>query len=186
MAIHMTVDANRSNKNAHRSATGSDSNRRRALAAFPAALRNGLLAVCVGVALWGTHVNAGAAQSMVSVKSSTLNMRSGPGTNHPVIWQIDRGYPLRVIGRKGSWLKVRDFENDLGWVARSLTGKTPHHIVKSKTANIRSGPGTNYRIVGKADYGDLLRTLEKRGQWVKVKRVSGGKGWVSKNLLWGW
>ena len=154
--------------------------------AVPAAVRHGLLAACIGVALWGGHITASWAQTMVSAKSNTLNMRAGPGTNHPVLWQLDKGFPLRVVSRKGSWLKVRDFENDSGWVARSLTGKSPHHIVKAKTANIRSGPGTNFRIIGKASYGDLLRTLEKRGKWARVVRSNGGKGWVSRGLLWGW
>ena len=62
------------------------------------------------------------AQSMVSVKGSTLNMREGPGTHTAVLWELKQGYPLRITERKGSWLRVRDFEGDTGWVARSLTG----------------------------------------------------------------
>jgi uncharacterized protein YgiM (DUF1202 family) len=71
-------------------------------------------------------------------------------------------------------------------VARSLTGKTPHHVVKSKTANIRSGPGTSNRIVGKAQYGDLLRTHAKRSGWANIQTADGKRGWISQKLLWGW
>ena len=137
----------------------------------------GLLALGAGVAQ---------AQSMVSVQGSTLNMREGPGTNTAVLWELKKGYPLAVTRRKGNWLQVRDFEGDTGWVARSLTGRTPHHIVKSKVANIRSGPGTKHRIVGKAEYGELLRTREKRAGWVRVERQEGVGGWIAKQLLWGW
>ena len=126
------------------------------------------------------------AQTMVSVKGSTLNMREGPGTNTSVLWELKRGYPLQVTKRQGPWLQVRDFEGDSGWVARSLTGKTPHHVVKAKVANIRSGPGTQNRIVGKAEYGELLRTREKRADWVRVEREEGVGGWIAKQLLWGW
>ena len=62
------------------------------------------------------------AQSMVSVKGSTVNMRSGPGTHTVVLWALDQGYPLQVIQRKDGWLQVKDFEGDTGWVARSLMG----------------------------------------------------------------
>lgn len=86
---------------------------------------------------------------------------------------------------KGSWLRVRDFEGDTGWVARSLTGNTPHHVVKSKVANVRSGPGTQHRIVGKVEYGELLRTREKRADWVRVERSEGVSGWIARQLLWG-
>ncbi len=137
----------------------------------------GLLALSTGTA----H-----AQTMVSVQGSTLNMRQGPGTHTPVLWELKKGYPLQIVERKGNWVKVRDFEGDTGWVARSLTGSTPHHVVKSRVANIRSGPGTQHRIVGKAEYGELLRTREKRADWVRVERESGVGGWIAKQLLWGW
>ena len=125
------------------------------------------------------------AQSMVSVKGSTLNMREGPGTHTAVLWELKRGYPLQITERKGSWVRVRDFEGDTGWVARSLTGSTPHHVVKSQVANLRSGPGTQHRIVGRLEYGELLRTREKRADWVRVERSEGVSGWIAKRLLWG-
>ena len=125
------------------------------------------------------------AQTMVSVKGSTLNMREGPGTHTAVLWELKQGYPLQITQRKGSWVRVRDFEGDTGWVARSLTGNTPHHVVKSKVANLRSGPGTQHRIVGRLEYGELLRTREKRADWVRVERSEGVSGWIAKRLLWG-
>ena len=131
-------------------------------------------------------LSAAMAQSMVSVKGNTLNMRSGPGTQHEVLWELKKGYPMKVVRRQGQWLQITDFEGDSGWVARSLTSRTPHHIVKRPTANVRSGPGTQYRIVGKASYGEVVRTREKRGNWVKVERKDAPSGWISKGLLWGW
>ena len=72
------------------------------------------------------------------------------------------------------------------WVYRPLTGKSAHHIVKVKVANIRSGPGTSSRVVGKAVYGEVLRTLERRQDWVKIRQDGGLMGWISRKLLWGW
>lgn len=126
------------------------------------------------------------ARQMVSVARDEINMRSGAGTNHSVIWRLGSGYPLQVVERKGKWLKVRDFENDVGWVYRPLTAGKPHLIVKSKTANIRSGPGTRHKIVGRAEYGEVLRTLGHRSGWAKVRSPNGVVGWVARRLLWGW
>jgi SH3-like domain-containing protein len=144
-----------------------------------------LLTTCV-LALTLPAAAAQPAKQMVSVKGSILNMRSGPGTNTEVLWELQRGYPLQVVQRKNRWVRVKDFEGDTGWVAASLTGRTPHHIVKVRNANVRSGPGTQNRIVGKAEYGELMRTREKRGGWVRVERAQGKSGWISKKLLWGW
>lgn len=128
---------------------------------------------------------AARAQTMVSIDGSTVNMREGPSTRSTVLWELRRGYPLQVTQRRGNWLAVKDFEGDTGWVARSLTARVPHHVVKSKVANVRSGPGTGYRIVGRAEYGELMRTREKRDGWVRVERDQGASGWIAKRLLWG-
>jgi len=131
---------------------------------------------------------AGAVQAreMVSIAGAEVNMRSGPGTRHDAVWALARGYPLVVTGRQGKWLKVRDFEDDQGWVYRSLTDRTPHHVVKVKVANLRRSPSTRAAIVGKALYGDVLRTLERRGQWIKVRHEAGITGWIARRLAWGW
>lgn len=128
---------------------------------------------------------------MVSIKGEKVNLRSGPGTKYAVVWELGRGFPLQVVSSKGSWYKVKDFENDIGWVYRNLVSGQAHMIVKvnknkNKRVNIRNGPGVNYGIVGKANYGVVFRTLEQRQGWVKVKHENGLVGWVKRSLLWGW
>jgi SH3-like domain-containing protein len=126
------------------------------------------------------------AQSMVSVDRNTVNLRASASTNATILFELGKGYPLQVISRKGSWLEVRDFENDKGWIHRPLVSNTPHLVVKVDSANVRSSPNTNSRILGKVEYGELLRTLDRRSQWVRVQQESGAQGWVSRPLLWGW
>lgn len=126
------------------------------------------------------------AQEMVSVSGKEVNMRSGPGTKYPANWALSRGYPLKVIGRQGDWLKVSDFENDSGWIFRSLTSSTPHFVVKAKDVNVRSEPTTKSRVVGKLNYGEVVKTLERKTSWVKIQHESRLQGWVSRPLLWGW
>jgi SH3-like domain-containing protein len=127
-----------------------------------------------------------AAAEMVSIRGNHVNMRAGPSTGSKALWELKKGYPLRVLSRKGSWVRVQDFEKDKGWIYAKLTAKTPYHIVKSQTANIRRGPGTKFKVIGQAVNGDLLRTRDKRSGWVQVQSEDGLKGWVSRSLLWGW
>lgn len=130
--------------------------------------------------------SAAQAREMVSIARENVNMRAGPGTRHEALWGLARGFPLEVLGRRGNWVQVRDFERDKGWVLRSLTQRKAHHIVRSKVANLRAGPGTRHRVVGKVLYGDVLRTLERRGGWVRLSDGQGRRGWVARKLLWGW
>jgi SH3-like domain-containing protein len=142
------------------------------------------LALLAGVLAPGADALA---RDMVAVDRPEINMRDGPGTGHTALWSLVRGYPLEVLGRKGDWYRVRDFERDIGWVYRPLTSsRKPHHIVKAKVANIRSGPGTRYRVRGKTVYGEVLRTLDKQRGWVKIRQEGGPVGWISRSLLWGW
>lgn len=123
---------------------------------------------------------------MVSIDRPEVNMRAGASTNEAALWTLSRGYPLMVIGRQGKWYRVRDFEGDEGWVYRSLTGSTPHHVVKTQVARVRSGPGVQHSAIGRVVYGEVLRTLERRGDWVRVRTPGGLSGWVARRLLWGW
>lgn len=45
---------------------------------------------------------------MLQVTGSTVNLRSGPGTHHPIVGQVRRGENLTATGRNadGSWLRV--------------------------------------------------------------------------------
>ena len=125
------------------------------------------------------------AQQFVSVSAREANVRSGPGTQHDVHWSLSRGYPLQVIARRGEWLQVRDFEKDTGWVHRSLTGKSTHMAVQARVANLRQQPRANAALAGKLTHGDLVRALERRGDWVRVRLENGKTGWVARRLLWG-
>lgn len=132
-------------------------------------------------------VAAAGAQELVSVRNPTVNLRERPALNSEVLWKLSQGYPLQVVDKKDDWLRVQDFEGDQGWIARSVTASTPHHVVKVKTANLRKGPGTKYALVGQARYGDVLRTVRRQGDWVVVRHPSGkGQAWVASSLLWGW
>ncbi|MDH5299389.1 MAG: SH3 domain-containing protein, partial [Desulfobulbaceae bacterium] len=123
----------------------------------------------------------------VSIDGNRVSMRSGPGEKNAVLWELDRGYPLQVIGSQGKWLKVSDFEGDVGWVWVKNINNDPHCIVKRKMINLRSGPGSHYKLVGKAKQGVVLEILTQGDNgWVKVRHANGMKGWASRNFLWGW
>jgi len=129
--------------------------------------------------------------TMVSIAGDNVNMRSGPGTDHKVMWELGNGFPLIVLKKSGDWYRVRDFEGTIGWVHEDVAGRTPHMIVKvhkntKKRINVRSGPGTKYRIVAKAYYGVVFKTLQQKDGWVNVRHADGVTGWVKRSLLWGW
>lgn len=127
-----------------------------------------------------------ASAKMVSVAKNGVNLRTEPSEKAETMWMLGQGFPLEVIKSQGKWLKVRDFENDEGWVYASQTRSASHMIVNKKIVNIRSGPGEKYKVTSQAVYGVVFRTLEKKKNWVKVRHESGKTGWVDRSFLWGW
>ncbi len=147
-----------------------------------------LLILCLFGLLLTTAATAAA--EMVAVANDNVNLRSGPGTKYKVTWKLGSGFPLKVLKRKGEWLRVQDFEGTIGWINSKVVNRTPHMIVKvnrksKKRVNVRSGPGTHSRVVAKAYYGVVFRTLERKNGWVKVRHEKGVTGWIKRSLLWG-
>jgi len=139
----------------------------------------------------GLFFTSQAYAGMKSVDGDKVQLRSGPGTKYASKWEYGNGFPLKVLTRKGNWVKVKDFENDTGWIFKKYLTSRPHLIVKvnkgkKKKVNIRSGPGTKYKAVGKAYYGVVFETLEQKKGWAKVKHESGLTGWIKRSLLWGY
>ncbi len=123
---------------------------------------------------------------MISVSGEKVNLRSGPSVDKSILWEYGKGFPLRITQTKGNWYKVVDFENDTGWVYKKLVAKRPHLIVKKKRVNIRSGPGAKYKLIGKANYGVVFKTLVQKPGWAKLQHENGLVGWIRRDLLWGW
>jgi len=136
-------------------------------------------------------LHAGAALAeMVSIANEDINMRSGPGTQHEILWKIGTGFPVEIIKSNGEWLQVKDFEGSTGWVKKNITQKTPHMIVKAnkgtkKQINVRNEPSAKGKVVARANYGVVFKTLEKKGEWVKVEHGKEVTGWVESGQLWG-
>ena len=131
-----------------------------------------------------TAVSAGAA-NFVSVKGDNVNVRTGPGTDTQVSMELFEGYPLKVISSKGDWFKVIDFENDSGWIHKSLVSDGTTVIVNgTKSVNMRAEPTTKSSIIANVDRGVVLTKLESQGKWQKLKHSSGLVGWIYKPLLW--
>jgi hypothetical protein len=56
------------------------------------------------------------------VASVTVNIRSGPGPNYPVVGSLSPGISLRVTGQneQGTWWQVQQVDGPIGWVAASV------------------------------------------------------------------
>lgn len=124
------------------------------------------------------------AAEFVSVRKDGVNIRSGPSTSNEILWEVFKGFPLKIVKKRGNWSQTVDFEGDEGWIYSPLLSNKKTVIVKVKTANMRIGPGQDYEIIATVKYGVVFKPVDSEGDWIKVSHADGTIGWIYRNLLW--
>ncbi|RWX50504.1 SH3 domain-containing protein [Candidatus Electrothrix marina] len=51
-------------------------------------------------------------------------------------------------------------------------------VVTSNMLNVRSGPGLEYYVANRVNYGDILLVLQRNADWVYVQLPDNSRGWV--------
>jgi len=121
----------------------------------------------------------------VTLKSGEVNMRAGPGTEYPVLWQYrKKDLPLRVEAEFGVWRKVVDHEDTTGWMHQSVVSLKRHALVTASSARIYASPDNGAALVAVAERNALLELQSCPTQWCKVA-AGDLRGWVARNAIWG-
>ena len=126
----------------------------------------------------------------VSLKSSRVNVRKGPSTEHAVTWVFSQaGLPVEVIGEFENWRQVRDSEGAEGWVFHALlSGRRTALIMpwskdKQQIA-LRRSPDSGSATVARVEPGVLGSLTACDGQWCEFT-VNGYSGYIEQERLWG-
>ncbi|BDS16387.1 SH3 domain-containing protein [Clostridium perfringens] len=134
-------------------------------------------------------------QGVVKVNSA-LNMRSGPGSNYGVIGtlcnndeveiikEVDGWYEIKFNGKSGyvssQYIKVVDNESNEEKPSVSLNKQG---VVKVNSAlNMRSGPGSNYGVIGTLRNNDKVEIIKEVDGWYEIK-FNGKVGYASKSYI---
>ncbi|SFJ17657.1 N-acetylmuramoyl-L-alanine amidase [Halobacillus dabanensis] len=128
------------------------------------------------------------AQGKIKVGTSVLNVRSQNSTKGEIINQVRKGQIYDYIAKKGSWYEINLGQGKYGWIAgwlvnevennqsSSSTPSDSHNKNKQETyvsliynsTNLRNGPSTNHKILGRGHKGDRFDVIDKQGQWYKI------------------
>jgi len=119
-----------------------------------------------------------------AVSVSVANVRSGPGENTDILWEVEKYYPLNVFKKSGQWYHFRDFEGDEAWIHKLLVSNILTIITKKEKCNIRSGPGTGFSIAFTVEKGVPFKVIKYQGSWTYIEHADGDKGWIYNSLVW--
>jgi uncharacterized protein YgiM (DUF1202 family) len=137
-----------------------------------------------------------------TVASGALNVRTGPGIEYGIVTVSYQGHTLALLGRNAnaSWVRVRTFNGQEGWVNATLiqanvalsslpvvagTGFTAAAEVTSDSANVYTGPGTQYSVITVSQQGHVVHLLGRNANttWIRVRVFSGQEGWINASLI---
>ena len=123
---------------------------------------------------------------MVSLKNELTFVRTGPGKQFPIKFEINqKGYPLKIIAEFNNWRKVNTKNNLSGWIHTQLLSsfKTGLIIKESFLKKRPLNSSKNLAIL----LPDLLIKIKKcKSKWcnVEVFRNENFVGWVKKKNIW--
>ena len=64
-----------------------------------------------------SSIHSASAIGRAVITASSLNVRSGPGINHPAQYSISSGEMVDVLDRANGWLNIRDANRREGWIS---------------------------------------------------------------------
>ena len=129
-----------------------------------------------------------------TICGSYVRMRSSASTSSSILGTYNSGTTMTVTGVSGAWYKV-DYNGTDGYVYSnylSLSGVTSsggsasgsNGSVKGSDVRMRSGPGTNYSILGTYQNGTALTVTGTENGWSKVT-IGGTSGYIRSDYVSG-
>ena len=122
----------------------------------------------------------------ISIKSSEANIRVGPSKNYPIILRyLKKNFPLKIIEEHEDWRKVQDYEENIGWIHKSLISGKRTGLLSNKNNNFIEVFNTiNGNIIGKIGNNNIVFLNKCKMNWCYVL-INNQSGWINKNNIWG-
>ena len=147
-------------------------------------------------------VTVGADESGIVIATATgnVNVRSGPGTNYKKLGKLRRGQPVAVCSINGKWAEITwtgsqrayvhtdylKFEVGSNGATIDVPSTDPGSIgaaVATGNVNVRQGPGTNYKKLGKLRRGQTVAVCSINGKWAEITWTGSQRAYVHTDYL---
>jgi SH3-like domain-containing protein len=120
-----------------------------------------------------------------SLKYHETNVRTGPSIDYPIKWIYQgNNIPLEILSKYNNWLKVKDYNGDIGWIHLTLLSQSRNFIVKNNSSVLYRKPGKKPIAEYVVDSNVRGTILSCRNNWCEVN-INGIIGWLKKNNIWG-
>ncbi len=148
-------------------------------------------------------VAAHAQDNQAAIGYQSLNIRTDASSSSSVSFRLKKGDKVKILDQKNGWCKIEDSKKRVGWTyadglvmnnSVKTNEKNPSNYIKTSakvkissndSLNVRTGAGTNHKILAVLNNGDRVTVLSEKDGWSKVSLGNGTEGYVSSTYLVG-
>ena len=131
------------------------------------------------------QTNVFASDNFLTLKNNEVNLRQGPSFEYPIKLVYKKKYlPVVIIDELENWRKIKDFENNSGWIHVSQLSKKKSAINIKKNSILYKKSTIFSKPIAKLENGRLILIKKCRKNWCKIISED-YEGWILKNTLWG-
>ena len=135
--------------------------------------------------IFSSFQNLIAEEYFLTLRNDKVNLRQGPSFEYPVkLFYKKKFLPVVVQDKFDNFRKIRDHENNTGWVHISQLSKKKAALIIDDDQLIFSKPSIYSKPSAILKKGRLCRIHKCKDEWCKIS-VDKYKGWVKKDILWG-
>ncbi len=121
----------------------------------------------------------------LTLRNEKVNLRQGPSFDYPVkIFYKKKYLPVLVQDKSDNFRKIRDHENNSGWIHISQLSKKKAAIVIDDNLILFSNSTMYSNPIAILKKGRLVKIKKCKENWCKIM-TGEFKGWIKKESLWG-
>ena len=120
-----------------------------------------------------------------TLKYNNVNLRQGPSKDYPVkIFYTKKYLPVLVFDSSDNFRKIKDHENNTGWIHVSQLSKKKAALVNNDQMVMFKNSTIFSKPLVVLEKGRLCVILKCNDEWCKIK-TDKYSGWVERENLWG-
>ena len=121
----------------------------------------------------------------LTLKYNKVNLRQGPSKDYPIkIFYKKKYLPVLVFDSSDNYRKIRDHENNTGWIHVSQLSRKKAALVNNDQIIMFKNSTIFSKPLAILEKGRLCVVLKCDNEWCKIK-TDKYSGWVKKENLWG-
>ena len=120
-----------------------------------------------------------------TLRNDKVNLRQGPSFDYPIkILYKKKFLPVLIQDSSDNFRKIRDHENNTGWIHISQLSKKKAAIIVDDEVIMFTSSTVYSNPIAILKKGRLVKIKKSKDNWCKIE-TENFTGWIKKESLWG-